>query len=161
MRETVGIAPMPPGFAAWDDLLALIGRAFAPMDGVIDPPSSALALTPASLRDKAGQETVFLAHAGARLAGCLFMAARADRFYLGKLAVDPAMQRQGIGRRLVEAAEDAARQAGKPVLELQTRVELDANHRAFERLGFRETGRTAHPGFARPTSVTMRRDLAG
>ena len=48
----------------------------------------------------------------------------------------------------------------KPLIELQTRVELTANHRAFRALGFVETGRTAHQGYDRPTSVTMRKRLA-
>ncbi|RUY90914.1 GNAT family N-acetyltransferase, partial [Mesorhizobium sp. M7A.F.Ca.CA.003.01.2.1] len=38
-------------------------------------------------------------------------------------------------------------------------IELTANHAAFARLGFRETGRTAHDGYARPTSITMRKAL--
>ena len=85
---------------------------------------------------------------------------RPDHFYLGKLAVLPACQGRGVGRRLLEAAERHAVRAGKPVIELQTRVELTANHRAFRALGFVETGRTAHPGYDRPTSVTMRKRLA-
>ena len=48
---------------------------------------------------------------------------------------------------------------GKPLLELQTRVELNGNHAAFARLGFRETERTAHAGYERPTSLTMRKAL--
>ena len=72
----------------------------------------------------------------------------------------PACQGRGVGRRLLEAAERHAVRAGKPLIELQTRVELTANQRAFRSLGFVETGRTAHPGFDRPTSVTMRKRLA-
>ena len=45
-------------------------------------------------------------------------------------------------------------------MELQTRVELTGNQRAFRSLGFVETGRTAHQGYDRPTSVTMRKRLA-
>ena len=37
--------------------------------------------------------------------GCAFIAEQADHFYLGKLAVLPACQGRGIGRRLLEAAE--------------------------------------------------------
>ncbi|TIX14256.1 MAG: GNAT family N-acetyltransferase, partial [Mesorhizobium sp.] len=39
------------------------------------------------------------------------------------------------------------------------RIELDGNHRAFVRLGFDETERTAHEGYDRPTSITMRKVL--
>jgi hypothetical protein len=45
------------------------------------------------------------------------------------------------------------------VLELQTRVELEENHAAFRAMGFAEAGRTAHPGYDRPTSITFRKDL--
>jgi hypothetical protein len=36
---------------------------------------------------------------------------------------------------------------------------LTANHGAFARLGFREMARTAHDGYDRPTSITMRKVL--
>ena len=60
----------------------------------------------------------------------------------------------------MRAAEALARAAGKPVLELQARVELTGNQAAFSRLGFVETERTAHAGYNRPTSVTMRKTLS-
>ena len=49
-----------------------------------------------------------------------------------------------------------ARARGFACLALQTRIELVENHRAFGRMGFVKTAETAHPGFARPTSFTMR-----
>ena len=78
----------------------------------------------------------------------------------GKLAVEPSLQGRGIGRALMAAAEAHALKAGKLSIELQTRVELVENHRTFERLGFRETARTAHAGYDRPTSLAMRKVLA-
>lgn len=55
------ITRIPADFDRWDDVLALIMRAFAFMDGVIDPPSSAHRLTVDSLRDKARLESGFVA----------------------------------------------------------------------------------------------------
>ena len=155
----IEIAPLPPGFDRWEELLGLIARAFAHMDGVIDPPSSAQRLTPQALAEKCAAETVFIATAGSGLAGCVFLADRGDRLYIGKLAVEPALQGRGIGRRLVQVAEAEAVRRGRGMLELQTRIELTGNHAAFARLGFAETGRTAHEGFSRPTSITMRKEL--
>jgi hypothetical protein len=43
---------------------------------------------------------------------------------------------------------------------LQTRVELVENHAAFSRMGFAKTGESAHPGYDRPTSITMRRAVS-
>ncbi|WJI38119.1 MULTISPECIES: GNAT family N-acetyltransferase [Mesorhizobium] len=147
-------------FDRWDDVLALIMRAFAFMDGVIDPPSSAHRLTVDSLRDKARLETGFVALDGDRIVGCVFAIERTDDFYVGKLAVEPDCQGQGIGRQLMRAVEILALDRGKTALELQTRIELTANHAVFARLGFHETERTAHEGYSRPTSITMRKGIS-
>ncbi len=162
MDQTVGIAivGLQTDFSRWDDLLALIRRAFAYMDGVIDPPSSAHLLTADGLAEKARRETGFLAVENGQIVGCVFALARARDFYVGKLAVEPGLQGQGIGTRLMRAVEDLARECGKDAIELQTRIELTANHAAFARLGFRETERTAHEGYDKPTSITMRKVLS-
>jgi ribosomal protein S18 acetylase RimI-like enzyme len=160
VEAEIAIEIIPAGFERWESLLALIREAFAPMDGVIDPPSSVHGLTPETLRAKAQSEIGFLALTDEAIVGCAFIAEKAGHFYLGKLAVLPACQGRGVGRRLLEAAERHAIQAGKPLMELQTRVELIANQRTFRTLGFVETGRTAHQGFDRPTSVTMQKRLA-
>ncbi|TPN89534.1 GNAT family N-acetyltransferase [Mesorhizobium sp. CU2] len=158
-RVDIFITRIAPDFARWDELLALIMRAFASMDGVIDPPSSAHLLTAKTLSEKAKRETAFLAIENGRIIGCVFALGRARDFYVGKLAVDPERQRQGIGSRLMQAVERLAREGGKEAIELQTRIELTANHAAFARFGFRETERTAHEGYDRPTSITMRKVL--
>jgi GNAT superfamily N-acetyltransferase len=147
------------GFADWDGLLAMLHSAFAYMEGRIDPPSSLNRLDASGLAEKARAERCFLAHAGDRLAGCVFCDARPDCLYIGKLAVEPALQGQRIGRALMARAEAEARALGLPALELQTRIELVENHAAFAALGFVRTGATAHPGYDRPTSVTMRKVL--
>ncbi|MBE1708135.1 MULTISPECIES: GNAT family N-acetyltransferase [Mesorhizobium] len=151
---------IPADFGRWDEVLALIMHAFAFMDGVIDPPSSAHLLTVDTLRDKALRETGFVALDGGSIVGCVFAQERADDFYVGKLAVAPDRQGRGIGRRLMQAVERLALDHGKAVLELQTRIELTGNHATFARLGFHETSRTAHEGYARPTSITMRKALS-
>src|SRR4029450_9379629 len=100
-------------------------------------PSSALRLTPASLSEKAAEETGFLATDGSALLGCVFLAERGSDLYLGKFAVEPKAQRQGIGRTLFDAAERHARHAGKTAIEPQTRIELIANQQTFHQLRFR------------------------
>ncbi|CCV03219.1 GCN5-related N-acetyltransferase [Mesorhizobium metallidurans STM 2683] len=156
----VSILQLPADCDRWDEVLALITRAFAAMDGVIDPPSSAHQLSPENLRDKAGRETVFAALKDGRIVGCAFVLERTDDLYVGKLAVEPELQGQGIGRRLVQAVEALAHGRNKPTIALQTRIELTGNHAAFARLGFRETERTAHDGYSQPTSITMRKALS-
>jgi GNAT superfamily N-acetyltransferase len=91
---------------------------------------------------------------------CVFCRAKGDVLYLGKLAVAQTHRGRGLARALVAAAETEARRRGLDALELQTRVELAENHAAFARLGFVKTGETAHAGFDRATSITMRRTIA-
>lgn len=156
----ITVARLPDDFERWDELLALILRAFAYMDGVIDPPSSAHLLSAQALCDKAKAETGFIATKDGRIVGCIFAAERPDALYVGKLAVDEGFRGHGLARKLMQAAERLAIERGKPTLELQSRVELLANHQTFARLGFVEAERTAHAGYERPTSITFRKALA-
>lgn len=146
-----------PGFDRYDELLALILAAFAYMDGRIDPPSSAHALTVDSLRQKASEEIAFGVISGGELLGCVFLRPEPNCLYIGKLAVAPASQGTGIGRQLIAIAEETARSLSLPTLRLQTRIELTENHEIFAAWGFVEAGRSAHAGFAGPTSIEMRK----
>ncbi|HXV30745.1 MAG TPA: GNAT family N-acetyltransferase [Sinorhizobium sp.] len=146
-------------FDRYEELLALILAAFAHMDGRIDPPTTARALTLESLRRKARDEVALTVVSGGDLLGCVFLKPEADCLFLGKLAVAPAAQRRGIGRRLLAAAEETARSLSLPALRLQARIELTENHMTFAAWGFVETGRSAHPGFTRPTSIEMQKLL--
>lgn len=143
--------------ALWPAILALLDEAFAYMDGRIDPPSSLRDLTPEALTRQARTGEVWVI--GAPVA-CVFLTPRPGVLYLGKLAVAASHRGQGLARRLVDQAEVRARALRLAALELQTRVELAENQRAFEAMGFVEVRRTAHPGFDRPTSITYRRVVA-
>ncbi|CDZ26154.1 Acetyltransferase, N-acetylglutamate synthase [Neorhizobium galegae bv. officinalis] len=155
----IEIARIDEAFGRWDELLALILASFAYMDGVIDPPSSAHRLTLASLARKAGDEIAFAAIENGTLAGCVFCKPEPGFLYIGKLAIAPASQGKGIGRRLLAVAEGVARENGLPVLRLETRIELTANHATFARWGFAKTAENSHPGFTRITSIEMQKRL--
>ncbi len=71
---------------------------------------------------------------------CVYTEVRGERGYLGQLAVDPASQGAGLGRRMVEAAEDRLRRHGcqaVDILVLSMRPELPPLYRKF---GYVETG---------------------
>ena len=146
-------------FTRWDELLALVLAAFTSMNGRIDPPSSALSLTAASLAEKAKAEISHVAIDGEKLIGCLFLRPEADCLYIGKLAVLPEAQGKGLGKRLLTIAEETAAAIGLPALRLETRIELTDNHAVFAAWGFTRTAEKAHPGFARTTFVEMRKIL--
>lgn len=153
------IVVLGPGFSHWEEVLALILAAFDYMNGLIDPPSSALRLTAESLQLKAEAETALAIIEGGRVVACLFCDRRPGVLYVGKLAVDPARQGAGFGSRLIERAETLAREAGLPALDLQTRVELGSNHAYFASKGFAKAGEGAHDGYSRPTWIVMRKTL--
>lgn len=144
---------LPPfDFAA---LLRLIQTEFAYMDGRIDPPSSMHQLTPADISSQAVEQEIWAI--GHPVIACVFLTRKQDALYVGKLAVDGDHRGRGLARHLIGVAADRARKLGLSRLELQVRVELTENQRAFAALGFSEIGRTSHAGYGRPTSITMSR----
>jgi len=79
---------------------------------------------------------------------------RGERGYFGLLAVDPARQKAGLGRRLVEAAESHCRAAGCRAMDMRmvsVRSELPA---FYARLGYTVVGTTPFP-----TEVTTKRPV--
>lgn len=136
-------------------VLDLIRTAFAGMAGRIDPPSSMLQLTLSDLR-KPDREVWAM---GTPPDACMVLTPQEGALYLGKLAVAAAARGRGVSRIMVAAAADRARTLGLPRLTLQTRIELTENQTTFLHLGFREAGRTAHPGYDRPTSITYVLDV--
>ena len=145
----------------WAEVLDLLHRAFAVMEGRIDPPSSLHDMGEMDLAANAASGACLLATDEDDAAvGCVFLLDHEDGLYVSKLAVDPDRQGEGIGRALMEMAEDIARAQEHDALVLETRIELVENHRTFARLGFEITGETAHPGYDHPTSITMLKALA-
>ena len=72
--------------------------------------------------------------------GCVYVKCTGDRGYFGMLSIDPTRQRQGLGRRLIDAAEARARERGCKFMDIHIvnlREELPAYYR---RLGYVENG---------------------
>jgi GNAT superfamily N-acetyltransferase len=81
-----------------------------------------------------------LAENAAGLAGCVYVEIRGDRGYLGLLGVDPQRQGIGLGRKLMDAAENFFREAGCVAIDLRivsARTPLPVFYR---HLGYLETG---------------------
>ena len=145
----------PANFSDWTGLHKLLVDAFAFMDDRINPPSSLKTFDADGLRKKAKAENLVVVHDGDELIGCAFLRVEPDKVYIGKVAVAAGYRGKGIGREIFEAAKAFTREQGKPVLELETRIELTENHQTFARLGFVKTAETAHAGFDLPTAITM------
>lgn len=141
----------------WEHLLDLIRAEFAYMDGRIDPPSSMHDLKPTDLARMAEAGEVWVI--GEPAIACVVLTPKGDALYLGKLVVASQFRGKGFARALVDLAVARAQALGLLAVELQVRVELTENQSIFQNMGFKETGRTAHPGYHRVTSITMRRPV--
>ncbi|MEO0389284.1 MAG: GNAT family N-acetyltransferase [Pseudomonadota bacterium] len=153
----VAIRRAGPG-EPWGEIRALVVQAFAVMEGRIDPPSSIHRWTDATCAAAAADGTCYLAE-GPALIGCLFAKPDGAALHLSKLAVAKAARRRGVARALIAEAARDARRLGLTALTLQSRVELTDTHAAFAALGFSVVGRTAHPGYDTPTSLTLSKPI--
>ena len=140
-------------------ILALIQTEFADMEGRIDPPSSMHRLNVNSIAEMASTGDVFVIEESGGPIACLFGAAKAECYYLGKIAVAKKARGRGHARKLIEATVPYAQANAAKYLELEVRVELTENHAAFGRMGFLKSGETSHAGYDKATSITMRRSL--
>lgn len=78
-----------------------------------------------------------------KLAGCVTLKPISPvKWYLGSLAVDPALQNSGFGRKLLEAAEDYAASAGAALIEITVVNLRDTLISWYERRGYRRAGET-------------------
>lgn len=74
------------------------------------------------------------------ITGCVYVEMKDDRSYLGLLAVDPKVQKSGLGSKLMSAAEEHCRKAGSRFMDIQIvnlRKELPD---FYHRRGYLETG---------------------
>lgn len=116
-----GLTLQRAGSGDFEPLLALQRGAYArnrPLLGV--EPLPLLADYVAILRDM----EVWVARASGKLAGALILEPRAEDLLLWSIATDPAAQRSGLGRALLDATEMRARQLGLSVVRLYTGARL-------------------------------------
>ena len=84
-------------------------------------------------------------HTGA-LAACVYVQVRGERSYLGLLSVAPDQQGKGLGRILVNAAEDFSRSAGCRAIDLRIiSPRAEALLPFYRRLGYSEAGTAPFP----------------
>jgi len=155
----IEVTQSPQGFSQWVKLLELLHAAFEYQVTRIDPPSSLYKLDAQSLAQKTQEETLFLATEKGELIGCAFAKVKPSCVYVGKFAVRPERQGQGVGRLLMQEVEAFAQTTGKPFMELETRIELVENHKTFAAFGFSKTSEQAHAGYAKATFITMQKAL--
>ena len=83
----------------------------------------------------------------ARPLACVYLEPRGNRVYLGMLSVEQDAQGRGIGRRMMQEAEDFARRSGHVAIDLRivhVRTELPPYYR---KLSYVESGTEPAPDF--------------
>lgn len=127
-------------------LAALVERAYAPWVPIIGR-------RPFPMQDDyaariAAGEAWVLEEAGT-IHALLVLETHPGHLMLDNIAVDPARQGKGDGRRLLDFAEAEARRRGLPEVRLYTNVLMERNIALYARRGYAETERRQEKGFAR------------
>ena len=134
---TVDLVPLPPGAAG--ELLTLQRAAYVTEAQLYDDVRlPALVQTLDDLVHELAASTCVAAVAGARLVGAVRTRERDGVLHIGRLVVAPDRQGQGIGTRLLLAAEQAT---GLPRATLFTGARSTANLRLYRRHGYVERSR--------------------
>jgi ribosomal protein S18 acetylase RimI-like enzyme len=129
--------------AAYAKYVPRIGREPAPMAADY---AAAVAAGRVAVLERAGT-----------VAGYMIAWPEADAYVIDNVAVDPAAQGLGLGRRLIDHATEEERRRGRSSVRLYTNAAMHENRAMYARMGFVETHRAVDEGFDR---VFMRRDLA-
>ncbi len=100
--------------------------------------------------------TMIAAREEQKLVGCVAVTCKgAALAYLGMLCVAPDLQSAGLGRRLLDAAEDHARAHGIAAMEMTVIDSRDALIAWYERRGYVRTGETRPFPVLRDPPVTF------
>lgn len=99
---------------------------------------------------EAGQVWLVIAPDGSgQLLGQIVLIPGNDRMLIENIAVAPAAQRRGLGRRLMAFAEQQAAARGLSRITLYTNVVMTENIVFYAKLGYRETARLPGHGYTR------------
>ena len=102
-------------------------------------------INPDGVREYMKKGKFLVAEDSAYLVGCVYFEVRGDRGYLGLLGVEPRRQGTGLGRKLMDAAEEFFRTANCVAIDLRivsARTPLPA---FYHHLGYVETGTAPLP----------------
>ena len=99
------------------------------------------------------RENVFVAESADALVGVVMFSVDPPEAHLINVATHPDARGTGLGRRLVELAENAAAANGAEAMYLATHVDLPENVTLYERLGWSVSARTGN-------KVTMEKALS-
>jgi N-acetylglutamate synthase-like GNAT family acetyltransferase len=121
--------------AAYKHYVSRIGKPPAPMTD--------------DYRELVGHGNVWVLTLGAEIAGLVVLKREPDYMLLDNVAVRPDSQGSGLGRQLIEFAENRARQCGYDEIQLYTNALMHENRAIYARLGYQEFSRRRDSDFDR------------
>lgn len=142
MSNSPLIRPISPDDAG--EVLTIQRAAFA-SEALIygDPDMPPLTQTLEELRAELVENLGCVAVAGHRAVGAVRARLDGELLLIGRLAIAPDQQGEGLGTQLLTAVEDRGREAGATEAELFTGGLSEANQRLYEREGYHRTEETA------------------
>jgi ribosomal protein S18 acetylase RimI-like enzyme len=149
MTPTPDQAPDPPGLrrataADLPAIKAVIDSAYARYLARMDKPPAPM------LRDygpSVAEGTTWVT--GSPVVAVLTLYPRADQLYVENVAVSPEAQGTGLGRKLMEFAEQESARLGLTRMALVTHEVMTENQAIYARLGYVEVDRRAEDGYRR------------
>jgi len=105
---------------------------------------------------RVSERAVWVLEEGTVLAAIIVLLPAPNYLLLDNLAVSPARQSLGLGRRLLAFAETEALRRGYREIRLYTHQTMVENQRLYASIGYEETGRGTEAGYDR---VFMRKQL--
>ena len=122
------------------DFMACIDRAYATYatKGIALPDVSG------GIADDIRDNLVWVVVLEGRVVGGIVLIPQPDHMVLANVAVDPSATGLGLGRALMERAEQEVRTRDLAMLKLSTHVDMPENVRLYQHLGWRETGRSGN-----------------
>lgn len=108
-----------------------------------DPDMPPLTQTLEELRAELVENLGCVAVTGGRLVGAVRARLAGELLLIGRLAIAPDQQGEGLGTLLLAAVEDRGREAGATEAELFTGKLSEANQRLYEREGYHRSEETA------------------
>ncbi len=128
----------------------------------LDPPSGAVRESVDRVRDDLASGGGAIAELDGRPVGCLRWYVGDDgNFHVRRVAVEPELQRRGLGSVLMAWAEEEARRRGCKAVSVGVRLALRDNLDFYRKLGYEVIGEHRHESYDRTTWLAMRKSLQG
>lgn len=123
-----------------DELGECIDEAYSIYAGRIDD----LPAVSEGIADAIERQRVWVAEHDSRIAGVMILVVGDSFLMLENIAVRPSSAGKGVGRALIEQAEQDCRSLGLSEIRLSTHENMPENVAIYTRLGWRETGRSGN-----------------